>query len=69
MTRVHQVTIITFDRGAGAVLCTTFIRALASQAMVNFCRRDTKLGRTGMYWEQQDSNRLLRCVKCKERSV
>jgi Ion channel len=34
--------------GAGAVLCTIFIHAVALGATVNFFRRETRLGRTGM---------------------
>jgi len=42
MTRVHQVSIVTpLTVGAGAVLCTIFIHALALGAMVNFCRLET----------------------------
>ncbi|WP_433969113.1 ion channel [Tunturiibacter gelidiferens] len=48
MTEVHQVSIITpLAVGAGAVLCTIFIHALALGAVVNFFRWETKLGRAG----------------------
>jgi Ion channel len=49
MSQVHQVAIITpLAVGAGAVLCTIFIHALALGATVNFFRRESKLGRTGL---------------------
>ena len=49
MTQVHQVAILApLTVGAGAVLCTIFIHALALGAVVNFFRRETRLGRTGM---------------------
>src|ERR1700755_400229 len=48
MTQVHQVAITTpLAVGAGAVLCTIFIHALALRATVDFFRRETRLGRTG----------------------
>jgi hypothetical protein len=47
MPQVHQVAIAApLTVGAGAVLCTIFIHALALDAMVNFFRRETRLGRT-----------------------
>jgi tetrahydromethanopterin S-methyltransferase subunit C len=49
MTHAHQVAIlIPLIVGAGAVLCTIFIHALALGAVVNFFRRETRLGRAGM---------------------
>jgi hypothetical protein len=71
MTQVHQVAIVTpLTVGAGAVLCTIFIYALALDGMMNFFRRETRLGRTGMWWAQQDSNlRLPPCEGCKERGL
>ena len=49
MTQVHQVAIVTpLIVGAGAVLCTIFIHALALSATVNFFRRETRLGRAGL---------------------
>jgi len=49
MTQVDQVAIVTpLTVGAGAVLCTIFIHALALGAIVNFFRREARLGRTGM---------------------
>jgi hypothetical protein len=49
MTQVHQVAIVTpLIVGAGAVLCTIFIHALALGATVNLFRRETRLGRAGM---------------------
>jgi hypothetical protein len=49
MTQVHQVAIVTpLTVGAGAVLCTIFIHAMALGATVNFFRRETRLGRAGM---------------------
>jgi hypothetical protein len=49
MTQVQQVAIVTpLTVGAGAVLCTIFIHALGLGAVVNFFRRETRLGRTGM---------------------
>lgn len=49
MSQVHQVAIIApLAVGAGAVLCTIFIHALALGATVNFFRRESKLGRTGL---------------------
>jgi len=49
MIQVHQVAIVTpLIGGAGAVLCTIFIHALALGATVNFFRRETRLGRAGM---------------------
>jgi hypothetical protein len=49
MSQVHQVAIITpLAVGAGAVLCTIFIHALALGATVNLFRRESRLGRTGL---------------------
>ena len=49
MTQVHPVAIVTpLTVGAGAVLFTIFIHALALGATVNFFRRETRLGRAGM---------------------
>jgi Ion channel len=49
MSQVHQVAIIApLAVGAGAVVCTIFIHALALGATVNFFRRESKLGRTGL---------------------
>ena len=49
MIQVHQVAIAKpLTVGAGAVLCTIFIPALALGATVNFFRRETRLGRAGM---------------------
>jgi hypothetical protein len=49
MNQLHHVAIATpLTVGAGAVLCTIFIHALALSAMVNFFRRETRLGRAGM---------------------
>src|ERR1700724_1427416 len=49
MIQVYQVAIATpLTVGAGAVLCTIFIHALALGATVNFFRRETRLGRAGM---------------------
>jgi hypothetical protein len=49
MIQVHQVAIGTpLIVGAGAVLCTIFIHAMALGATVNFFRRETRLGRAGM---------------------
>jgi len=49
MSQVHQVAIAKpLAAGAGAVLCTLFIHALALGATVNFFRRETRLGRAGM---------------------
>jgi hypothetical protein len=46
---VHQVAIVTpLIVGAGAVLCTIFIHALALGAVVNLFRRETRLGRAGI---------------------
>ena len=51
MTQVHQVSTVTpLTVGAGAVVCTIFIHALALGAMVNFFRRETRLGRAGMMY-------------------
>ena len=51
MIQVHQVAIVTpLIVGAGAVLCTIFIHALALGATVNFFRRETRLGRAGMMY-------------------
>ena len=50
MTRVHQVAIAApLAVGAGAILCTILIHALALSAVVNFFRREIRLGRTGIY--------------------
>lgn len=50
MTQVHQVAIATpLAVGAGAILCTILIHALALSAVVNFFRREIRLGRTGIY--------------------
>jgi ion channel len=49
MTQVDQIAIgRPLIVGAGAVLCTIFIHALALGATVNFFRRETRLGRAGM---------------------
>jgi hypothetical protein len=49
MTQIHQVAIATpLAVGAGAVLCTIFIHAMALGATVNFFRRERRLGRAGM---------------------
>jgi hypothetical protein len=49
MTQVHQVAIVTpLTVGAGAVLRTIFIHALALGAMANSFRRETRSGRTGI---------------------
>jgi hypothetical protein len=52
MTQTHQVAIlIPLAVGAGAVLCTIFIHALAVGAIVNFVRRQKRLGREGAgFW-------------------
>ncbi|MGA8908325.1 MAG: ion channel [Acidobacteriaceae bacterium] len=52
MTQTHQVAIlIPLLVGAGAVLCTIFIHALAVGAIVNFVRREKRLGREGAgFW-------------------
>ena len=52
MTQTHQVAIlIPLAVGAGAVLCSIFIHALAVGATVNFIRREKRLGRTGVdFW-------------------
>ena len=48
MTQVHRVAIlIPLAVGAGAVLCTIFIHALALGATVNYVRHERRLGRTG----------------------
>jgi hypothetical protein len=48
MAQTHQVAIlIPLAVGAIAVLCTIFIHALALGAIVNFIRREKRLGRTG----------------------
>jgi hypothetical protein len=50
MTQVHQVAIAApLAVGAGAILCTILIHALALSAVVNLFRREIKLGRTGIY--------------------
>src|SRR6201996_1221111 len=49
MTQANQVAIAApLIMGAGAVLCTIFIHALALGATVNFFRREARLGRAGM---------------------
>ena len=49
MVQLHRVAIVTpMAVGAGAVLCTTFIHAMALGATVNFFRRETRRGRAGM---------------------
>jgi hypothetical protein len=49
MMQVHPIAIgRPLIVGAGAVLCTIFIHALALGATVNFFRRETRLGRAGM---------------------
>jgi hypothetical protein len=49
MPQVPQVAILTpLTVGAGTVLCTIFIHALALGATVNLLRRETRLGRAGM---------------------
>src|SRR5580698_2348983 len=49
MTQTHQVALlIPLAVGAIAVLCTIFIHALAVGAIVNFFRREKRLGRAGM---------------------
>jgi hypothetical protein len=49
MSQVHPVAIVLpLTVGAGAVLCTIFIHALALGATVNFFRRETRLGRAGL---------------------
>jgi hypothetical protein len=51
MIQVRQVAIVApLIVGAGAVLCTIFIHALALGATVNFYRRETRLGRAGMMY-------------------
>jgi hypothetical protein len=48
MTQVHRVAIlIPLAVGAGAVVCTICIHALALGATVNFVRHERRLGRTG----------------------
>jgi hypothetical protein len=48
MTQTHQVAILKpLAVGAIAVLCTIFIHALAVGAIVNFFRREKRLGRAG----------------------
>jgi hypothetical protein len=48
MTQVHRVAIlIPLAVGAGAVLCTICIHALAVDATVNFVRHEKRLGYTG----------------------
>ena len=50
MTQVHQVAIAApLAVGAGAILCTILIHALALSAVVNFFRHEIRLGRTGIY--------------------
>jgi len=49
MPQVHQVAIVTpLVVGAGAVLCTILIHALALGVTVNLFRRELRLGRAGM---------------------
>jgi hypothetical protein len=52
MTQTHRVAIlIPLAVGAGAVICTIFIHALAVGATVNFIRREKRLGRAGSgFW-------------------
>jgi hypothetical protein len=52
MTQIHQVTILLpLVVGASAVLCTTFIHALALGATVNFFRYERRRGRAGSgFW-------------------
>jgi hypothetical protein len=52
MTQIHQVTILLpLLVGAGAVLCTTFIHALALGATVNFFRYERRRGHAGSgFW-------------------
>jgi Ion channel len=48
MTQTHQVAIVMpLAVGAIAVLCTIFIHALAVLVIVNFFRREKRLGRAG----------------------
>src|SRR5271154_1844433 len=48
MTQIHRVAILVpLAVGAGAVLCTIFIHALALGATVNFVRHEKRLGRAG----------------------
>jgi Ion channel len=52
MTQIHRIAIlIPLVVGAGAVLCTIFIHALALIATVNFVRHERRLGRAGTgFW-------------------
>jgi hypothetical protein len=52
MTQTHRVAIlIPLAVGAGAVLCTLLIQALAVGATINFIRREKRLGRVGTgFW-------------------
>jgi hypothetical protein len=48
MTQVHRVAILfPLAVGAGAVLCTICIHALAVDATINFVRHEKRLGHTG----------------------
>jgi hypothetical protein len=48
MTQNHQIAILLpLAVGAGAVLCTIFVHALALGATVNFVRYEKRLGRAG----------------------
>jgi Ion channel len=51
-TQTHRVAIlIPLAVGAGAVLCTLLIQALAVGATINFIRREKRLGRAGTgFW-------------------
>jgi Ion channel len=52
MTQTHRVAILVpLAVGAGAVLCTIFIHALAVGATINFVRHEKRLGRAGAgFW-------------------
>jgi Ion channel len=52
MAQIHRVTILLpLVVGASAVLCTTFIHALALGATVNFFRYERRRGRAGLgFW-------------------
>jgi|SRR5271165_5861615 len=52
MAQIHRIAIlIPLVVGAGAVLCTIFIHALALIATVNFVRHERRLGRAGTsFW-------------------
>ena len=48
MTQVHRIAfLIQLAVGAGAVICTILIHALALSATVNFVRRERRLGHAG----------------------